>query len=77
MLEKFWEGMQFPSKYKWSTGCRQDFSLLMNDFYFLYLNLTDQSLLDNHPEWDDDYYRYEGILLNMTGIIADPWAKTL
>lgn len=69
--------MQFPSKYKWSTGCRQDISLLMNDYFFLYKNLTDQTLLDAHPEWDNSYNKYEGVFLNMSGIIANNWAKTL
>ena len=48
----------------------------MNDFHFLYRNLTDQSLITT-PEMDTEYARHEGLLLNISGIVADNWAKSL
>lgn len=68
MTEKFFEGMQFQN-YKYSTPCREDFSLLMNDFYFMYKNHT----LNVET---DDILKWEGRIMNITGVFAKPFAKT-
>ena len=67
VVKGFWEGMQFATKYKYAKNCREDFSLLLNDFRFLFVKMSTPI----EPE-----LKWEGIYMNITGIIADPFRKT-
>jgi len=59
-LKAFFEGMQFPSKYKYAKSCRENFSLLLNDFHFMQKNHTTSNV------FEDKY-------MNITGVISGPF----
>ena len=63
-MKAFWEGMQFATKYKYAKGCREDFSLLLNDFRFMFVNYT-------QPE-----SQWEGQVMNITAVVAGSYRKT-
>ena len=64
IVKAFWEGMQFSTKYKYAKSCREEASLLVNDFRFLFVNYTTPG-----GTWDGQW-------MNISAIISDPFRKT-
>ncbi len=63
LLEAFFEGMNWPTKYENSENCRLSFSALLDDFFFMAKNRTAAT---------DQEERF----FNVTGVFANNFAET-